>query len=53
MGSVDRHSQDAEWVRGPECGGAEGVGEGLASSPKPPVRAERIMGELILLELQQ
>lgn len=35
MGRVDRHSHDAEWVRGAECGGAEGVGEGLASSPRP------------------
>lgn len=35
MGSVDRHSHDAEWVRGPGCGRAGGAGEGLASSPKP------------------
>ena len=35
VGRVDRHSHDAEWVRGVECGGAEGVGEGLASSPRP------------------
>ncbi|TNN74477.1 hypothetical protein EYF80_015257 [Liparis tanakae] len=33
VGSVDRHSHDAEWLRGAECGGTEGVGgEGLGSS---------------------
>lgn len=35
MGRVDKHSHDAEWERGAGCGGAAGVGEGLASSPKP------------------
>lgn len=35
VGRVDKHSHEAEWVRGAGCGGAGGVGEGLASSPKP------------------
>lgn len=38
VGRVERHSQDAEWVRGAEWGGAEGVGEGLGSSPRPTTR---------------
>lgn len=38
VGRVDRHSHDAEWVSGAECGGAEGVGEELGSSPKPAMR---------------
>lgn len=42
VGRVDRHSHDAEWVRGAECGGAEGVGEGLASSPRPRARQDRV-----------
>lgn len=40
MGRVDKHSQDAEWLRGAGCGGAAGVGEGLASSPKPATRQQ-------------
>lgn len=41
MGRVDKHSHDAEWVRGAECGGAEGVGEELGSSPKPVTRQRK------------
>lgn len=40
VGRVDKHSQDAEWLRGAGCGGAGGVGEGLASSPKPATRQQ-------------
>lgn len=41
VGRVDRHSHDAEWVRGAEWGGAEGVGEELGSSPKPETRQQQ------------
>lgn len=40
MGRVDKHSHDAEWLRGARSWGAGGVGEGLASSPKPATRRE-------------
>lgn len=49
VGRVDRHSHDAEWVRGAECGGAEGVGEGLASSPRPTTRQDRIVTEIKII----
>lgn len=41
MGRVDKHSHDAEWLRGARCWG--GVGEGLASSPKPATRQENLI----------
>lgn len=50
VGRVDRHSHDAEWERGAECGGAEGVGEELGSSPRLSlVETGRI---LLVLELR-
>lgn len=48
VGSVDKHSQDAEWLRGARCWGAGGVGEGLASSPKPAARQGNLINLLIL-----
>lgn len=50
MGSVDKHSHEAEWLRGAACGGAGGVGEGLASSPKP-ATTELFLQQLYVLLL--
>lgn len=49
MGRVDKHSHDAEWLRGARCWGAGGVGEGLASSPKPAARQEDFIAFSVII----